>query len=120
MRHAHNSSTKGEEQFPGMMMAFRPKSLDIKEYKGNELGGGNRAWASRLWYTYRHTMWPAVKKPTITHSALKPSDPTRQSQQADGQDFPQVPKKFPSFALQTLSQLLGSGCCGNLLIRVAR
>lgn len=46
------------------------------------------------------------------------ADPTSQRQQADGQHLPEVPQHFASFGLQALSQLLGSGCCGNVLIRV--
>lgn len=38
----------------------------------HRLWGGNKAWASSVWYRYRHSIWPALKKPTNTQSALKP------------------------------------------------
>lgn len=58
------------------MKAFELKQFLVsgwlQSYLAHRLCGGNTACASRLWYKYRHTMWPDVKKPTITHSALKP------------------------------------------------
>lgn len=42
-------------------------------------------------------------------------DLTSQTQQANSQDPPQVPQNFLGCSLQLLSQLLGSGYCGNLI-----
>lgn len=43
---------------------------------------------------------------------------TGQSQQADGQDPPEVPENFPGRGLELLGQLLGPGDCGNLVFTI--
>lgn len=43
-----------------------------KAYLAHRLLGVRKLCATVLWYKYKHTKCPAVNKPTITHSALKP------------------------------------------------